>query len=244
MVTEQHLQDPVVQVNQLVLRMKQHTVLNQVDLRLQAGTCVGIFGLRGSGKTALLHSIAGIQRFSGGSVRVLGTNVTKQEGFKKRIGLVTQQGSLFPGLNVAENLDMLAVLKGSGKSDIRRVVGQFQLEPYMKESVTGLEAGMYQRVSLAGALLNTPRILILDEIIKDIDFESRFLILETVREFVSAGGACLTSFSHMEWQRYVDRIGWLDGGKIRYFEPEEAWLQWMQLNAPFMRTVDPIREVE
>lgn len=204
-------------------------VLNDISFEVANGEALGIFGLRGSGKSSLLHIIAGVDRFSSGSVEVLGCNVRKEQRFKRHVGLVTQEASLFQDLNAAENLDFIAALRGAGWKDIERVVGEMELDDFLKLPLSILEAGIYQRLALACALLNSPQLLILDEPVKDIDLYSRSLILKRLRVFVDQGGALICAFSNMEFAPYFDRVGWLENGELDFYEPSAAQEKWAGL---------------
>lgn len=216
----------VVKVDQLVQKFVLKRVLNGLSFELHAGEAVGIFGLRGSGKSSLLHILAGVDRFTSGNVEVLGCNVQKNQKFKERIGLVTQEASLFQDLNTAENLDFIATLKGAERSAIKQVIDQFELGDYLKVPVPILDGGVYQRLSMACALLNSPQLLILDEPVKDIDLYSRHLIIQQLTGFTENGGACICGFSNIEFASYFDRVGWLENGELSFCEPQAACAKW------------------
>lgn len=219
----------VIEVENLIQKSGKEIFLNGLSFCLNHGECLGIFGLRGSGKTALLHIIAGADRFTSGKVTVLGCDIRKSQKYKKRIGLVTQQKSLFQDLRAGENLDFIATLKDADTKDIDRVINALELREYLHQPVGNLDPGVYQRLSLACALLGSPRLLIADEAIKDIDLYSRRIILREAKEFLAGGGSCICSFSNMEYSEYMDRVGWLENGNITIYTPDEARNKWNQL---------------
>jgi len=187
---------------------------------------LGIFGLKGTGKTSLLHILAGVDRFKKGTVYILGCDIKKEQGFKKNIGIVTQEKSLFHDLTAIENLDFISTLKETGTGNIEVLVEKLELKEYLSEPAKHLDPGIYQRLSLACALLNTPELLIIDEIVKDIDLYSRYLILKELQQFKAGGGTCIYSFSNIEFCKYMDRVIYLEHGKITNFEPEEFEEKW------------------
>lgn len=216
----------VVKVQDLVQKIGRKTVLNGLTFEVSEGECFGVFGAGGSGKTILLHILAGIDRFRSGTVEVLDCNVRKSESFKKRLGLVTQERSLFQDLNVAENLDFIATLKNAGRKDIQPLIERFDLECSLTEPVNMLETGMYQRLSLACALLNTPAILIVDDLPGNVDPYSCKIILRELVNFLSGGGTCIWGFSNIELCKQMDRVGWLEDGRMTIYGPQETYELW------------------
>ncbi|HWP95329.1 MAG TPA: ATP-binding cassette domain-containing protein [Syntrophomonadaceae bacterium] len=219
----------VITVNHLHQKIAAREILRDLTFDVRRGECLGIFGLRGSGKTSLLHILAGIDRFSSGMVEILGCSLGgKDSSFMRHVGLVTQFPSLFHDLTVAENLDYIALLKGCGTSQIQSLCESLELGPYLREAAVRLEVSVYQRLALACALLNQPDILIVDEIIKDIDLASRQLIVNQLNGYRQAGGTCIWGFSHMYYNKWVDRVAWLEDAQISLYSPQEAVERWQE----------------
>lgn len=214
--------DAVVVIKDLVQKVDGRMMLDGIDLELYRGECLGIFGYRGSGKTTLLHIAAGIDRFNAGTVHVLGHKVGRSQAYKGRIGLVTQQPSLFNDLNVVENLEFFCALKRVPQAKMRDSIARLELEKYLKEPLPHLDVGSYQRVALGCALLNNPEILIVDELIRDIDLPSRRIILQVLNDYLSAGNSVMAGFSNIEYVNYMDRVAWLEDGQISIYNPAEA----------------------
>ncbi len=219
--------EKVISISGLVQKVGKNAVLNGIDLELYRGECLGIFGLRGAGKTTLLHAAAGVDRVKAGTIEILGQRAGKDQAYKAQIGLVTQAPSLFGDLNVAENLDLFCTIKRVPSERIEESINRLQLEDYLRESLPSLKVGVYQRLALGCALLNNPEILIVDEIIRDIDLESRRIILQVLEDYMKPGSnSCLCGFSNMEYVHYMDRVAWLDDGKISVYSPDEAENLW------------------
>lgn len=89
-----------------------------------------------------------------------------------------------------------------------------------------MEAGVYQRLSVACALLNDPAVLLVDELINDVDLYSRRVILRELESFLDAGGCCLWTFSNNEYFPQMDRVGWLENGAMEIYEPAQAAARW------------------
>jgi ABC-2 type transport system ATP-binding protein len=218
---------PIIAVNNLVQKVGKKVILNQLSFDIYA-ECFGVFGTRGTGKTSLLHILAGIEKYKSGQVEVLGVNIKKSENFKSHVGLVTQQPSLFPDLKAGENLDFIATLKGANKDNIGKLVTEFALEPFLNQPIKALEAGVYQRLALACALLNDPQILIVDELINDVDVYSRSLIIKAIRSFLAQGNTCIWGFSNPEYMPQMDRIAWLENGQLTIYDGPAAQQKWQQ----------------
>lgn len=218
--------EPILKVDHLVQQVGKKTVLQNISFTVNAGECFGVYGPRGSGKTTLLHILAGLDKFKSGSVEMLGYNIRKTESFKKQLGLVTQHPSLFQDLTVLENLDFIAALKNVKKSAIPPLIQQFALEQFLREPAGSLEGGICQRVSLACALLNQPKVLILDAVIRDIDRPSRRMILQRLTEYLAGGGCCICSLPDLHLAEPLTRVGWLENGQMTIFQPRAAREQW------------------
>jgi ABC-2 type transport system ATP-binding protein len=220
--------DAVIVIKDLVQKIGPRIMLDAINLELYRGECLGVFGYRGCGKTTLLHIAAGVDRFNAGTVEVLGQQVGKSQAYKGRVGLVTQQASLFSDLNVVENLDFFCTLKRVPQERMRESIHRLELEDYLKEPLPHLDVGVYQRVALGCALLNHPEILIVDEIIRDIDLPSRIIILNVLEEYLAEGNSCLAAFSNIEYVNYTDRVAWLEDGKVSVYSPAEAQKVWRE----------------
>jgi ABC-2 type transport system ATP-binding protein len=221
----------IIEVDGLVQSLGRQQILKNVSFEVWPGECFGIFGLRGTGKTSLLHILAGVDRFTAGTVKVMGCELKKNYQFKKRMGLVTQVKSLFQDLKAGENLDFIANLKNADPANVKGIITRLNLEEYLSYSVNQLEPGVYQRLALGCALLGSPDLLIVDELIKDIDFYSRRVILREAKNFQQQGGTIVCGFSNIEFYGHMSRIGWIDNGRLNIYEPEAAKEHWDHLVA-------------
>lgn len=217
---------PLIKVDGLTQEIGRQKVLDGLSFELFGGECLGLFGPRGAGKTTLLHILAGVDRFKAGSVEILGCDARVSEAYKQQLGLVTQERSLFRDLKVYENLEFISVLKNAGGGNLPGLVNRFELQEVLGEPVGRLHAGFYQRLSLACALLNSPRLLIADDLINDIDPYSQRIILKELNSFIAGGGACIWGFSRIEFCAAASRVGWLESGLLTLYSPQEAQELW------------------
>jgi ABC-2 type transport system ATP-binding protein len=138
------------------------TVLHDVTAQVPVGSVTGLLGPSGCGKTTLMRAIVGVQKIAGGRVEVLGT-AAGSAALRDRIGYVTQAPSVYADLSVMENLRYFAAVLGAPDGDTERVVAAVGLEGKESARVDRLSGGQRARVSLAAALLGTPKVLVLDE---------------------------------------------------------------------------------
>ncbi|MDQ7093827.1 ABC transporter ATP-binding protein [Desulfosporosinus sp. PR] len=218
--------EPVIRVNNLVQKIGRKTLLQGISFEVMPGECLGIFGTRGAGKTSLAHSLAGVDRFTSGQVEILGWNIRKTEKFKQSLGLVTQECSMFRDMTAIENLDFIGALKKAPRANIREMIERYELQEFLSRPAAALEIGALQRLSLACAQLNRPKVLIVDEIIKDIDLYSRSLILKELKQFLAGGGTCVSTFSDFGVCEHIDKVAWLENGELSLYELAAARTEW------------------
>lgn len=218
--------EPVVKIKDLVQKSRKKILLQGLNLEIQKGEIFGLFGPRGAGKTALVHILAGVDRFSSGYVEILGQDIRHGEHFKKKLGLVTQQPSLFADMNVAENLDFIAALKNCGRTSVLDLTRRFELLDIINEPVQHLMPGPYQRLAVACALLNQPALLIADDLINCLDPFSTNVITRELAGFMADGGTCVWAFNNIGLCARMSRIGWLEEGQLSIRQPEEARRVW------------------
>lgn len=154
--------------------------LSGVDLEVGSGT-FGLLGPNGAGKTTLMRILAGILRPSSGEVRIGGYDCTTERGrvaVKRTLGYLPQELGLYPDLTAREFLDYLGILKGMEDRKARRwrveeLLETVGLAEAAGRKLKGFSGGMKRRVGIAQALLNDPRLLIVDEPTVGLDPEER-----------------------------------------------------------------------
>lgn len=154
--------------------------LNGLDLVIGQGM-FGLLGPNGAGKTTLMRILAGIVNASSGSVNVGGFDVTTETGkmeVKKMLGYLPQELGMYPELTAAQFVDYMGILKGLGNPAERRervenVLNMVGLSDNANRKIKGFSGGMKRRVGIAQALVNDPRLLIVDEPTAGLDPEER-----------------------------------------------------------------------
>ncbi|MEO6942835.1 MAG: ABC transporter ATP-binding protein [Terrimesophilobacter sp.] len=191
-----------------------------IDLDVQAGTIFGIVGPNGAGKTTTLSMITGLLRPDAGTVIVHGANVWQDPAAAKRqMGVLPDRLRLFDRLTGSQLLFYAGVLRGLPADTVRERVAQlaasFGLEDALTRLVADYSAGMTKKLSLAAALMHSPRLLVLDEPFESVDPISASNIIEILRRYVAAGGTVVLSSHSMDLiERVCDSVAIIVDGLV------------------------------
>ncbi|NMC46343.1 MAG: ABC transporter ATP-binding protein [Chloroflexi bacterium] len=154
--------------------------LNEVTLQIEEGM-FGLLGPNGAGKTTLMRILAGIVQPSRGQVVINGLDLSQEKDkqrLKAQLGYLPQELGLYPDLSAREFIDYMAILKGmhtdsERRKRIREVLELAGLQENADRKIKGFSGGMKRRVGIAQAIVNDPRILIVDEPTAGLDPEER-----------------------------------------------------------------------
>ena len=210
----------VLECRHIAHRFGRQQVLHDVSIRAEAGQITGLLGPSGCGKTTLLRLIAGLLALQEGEVLLDGqTMVTAGRSPRPEnlpVGLVFQDGALFPHLNVGENIRF--GLKGQEKTGQREreLLQRIDLKGYARRYPHTLSGGQQQRVALARALAPAPRVLLLDEPFANIDVTLRRSLRQELRTLLCEAGviAILVTHDPEEALEMADSIAIFEGGEI------------------------------
>ena len=141
--------------------------LSDVDLELEAGI-YGLLGDNGAGKSTLMRLLVGVDTPTRGHILYEGEDISQlKEKYRGLLGYMPQEFAVFPGFTAGEFLTYMGALKGLSKRELKekipRVLAFVNLEDVKDKKVSTFSGGMKRRVGIAQALLNDPKILILDE---------------------------------------------------------------------------------
>jgi len=196
--------------------------VEDVSLTLDAGEFLAIRGSSGSGKSTLLHMIGGLMRPDEGIVTAGGEDlyalsVDGRARFRARtIGFVFQQFHLIPYLSVEENI--AAASMGQGREDLQEEIGRLLdrlgLAHRRKQVPPRLSVGERQRVSLARALVNRPKLLLADEPTGNLDPDNAERVLSHLSEFAAEGGGVILVTHHPEAAARASRSVRLENGSL------------------------------
>ncbi|ADR19429.1 ABC transporter ATP-binding protein [Calditerrivibrio nitroreducens] len=203
-----------------------------VDLKIEKGEFLTIFGKSGSGKTTVLRMIAGLLEPDEGIIRFgdkiyfdssSGINLPPQ---KRSVGFVFQNYALFPNMTVYENI-AYAADKGqlSKANEILKLVELYELKDRYPSSLSG---GQQQRVALVRSIIRNPEILLLDEPLSALDFSIRLKLQDEVKEIHRRYGLTTILVSHdkPEVFKMSEKVVYLEDGKVRKIgTPREVFIE-------------------
>ncbi|MGN8648111.1 ABC transporter ATP-binding protein [Gracilibacillus sp. HCP3S3_G5_1] len=204
----------------VVKRYGSDVVLDYIDLDIYEGEIVGLLGPNGAGKTTLIQTLTGMIPFERGSLELFGQSKNPfSHQNKERIGLVTQEITVFEELTVKENLQFFAGVYGlKGNEKKKRVEEALEfvgLGDKGGKFPTKFSGGMKRRLNIACALTHQPKLLIMDEPTVGIDPQSRNYILEAVKKLRENGTTILYTTHYMEEvQTIASRVVIMDQGQI------------------------------
>lgn len=205
------------------------TVLSGIDLEVEEGTVTAVLGPSGCGKTTLLRILAGFEDADAGEVRISGELVAGPDrmvpAHRRRVGLMPQEGALFPHLNVGANVAF--GLPRAARADVAAIVARWLqvvgLDGLAEARPHQLSGGQQQRVALARALAAGPRVLLLDEPFAALDAGLRVTVREDIAEIVreTRTTALLVTHDQAEALSLADNVALLMEGTIAQCGPPE-----------------------
>ncbi|MGH7903459.1 MAG: ABC transporter ATP-binding protein [Candidatus Dormibacteraceae bacterium] len=189
--------------------------LDGVSFAVEEGELFGVLGPNGAGKTTLLEILEGIRHADGGRASVAGLDVGREPAAVKRlIGVQLQDADFFDDLSLAELVRLFGSFYGVAV-DAGALLARVGLEDRARERARRLSGGQRQRLSLAVALVHTPRILFLDEPTSGLDPIGRHQVWEIVRSARAEGVTVVLTTHYMEEATELcDRVLFLNRGRI------------------------------
>jgi len=204
-----------VEIRGLEKRYGDRVALAGIDLSIPDGEIFGLLGPNGAGKTTTVEILEGYRRADAGSVRVLGGDPhADAPRLRTQVGVMLQEGGLYPGLRPLELLRLYAAFYDDA-DDPERLLDVVGLRDAEGTAIRRLSGGQAQRLSLAAALIGRPRLVFLDEPTAGMDPRARADTWELVRE-LRAGGTTVVLTTHYmdEAEQLCGRLAILDHGRI------------------------------
>jgi len=201
------------------------TVLKGVNLRVRAGEIVGLIGPSGSGKSSLLHAAGLLERPTGGRILIDGEDVGGLDERARtrlrlsRIGFVYQFHHLLPEFDARDNVALPCRIAGQGEAEARAraedLLTQLGLGERLTHQPAQLSGGEQQRVAVARALANGPRLLLADEPTGNLDPATSQAVFESLQHIVKTTGvAALIATHNMELAGHMDRVFAIKDGHL------------------------------
>lgn len=210
----------VVSAENLTKKYGDLVAVDGINFSVEQGECFGFLGPNGAGKTTTIKMIQCVSPKTSGKLEVLGMDVDLYpKEIKRNLGMVPQENNLDPDFTVYENLMVysryFSIPKNEAKERIERLLKFMQLEDKRDAIIERLSGGMKRRLILARALLNEPKILILDEPTVGLDPQARHLIWDKIRSLKKEGVTTILTTHYMEEaSQLCDRLVIMDYGKI------------------------------
>ncbi|ADB34017.1 ABC transporter related protein [Kribbella flavida DSM 17836] len=200
-----------------------NVVLDGFDLDVEAGECVVLIGASGSGKSTLLRCVNLLETVDDGVIELDGADITdprvNADRIRSGIGIVFQSYNLFPHLSVLDNVTLAPIRVHGVRRDVARARGLEMLDRVgladkAKARPDELSGGQQQRAAIARALVNSPKLMLLDEVTSALDPELVGEVLDLLRALKSEGITMLICTHEMSFARDVaDQVCFLDAGR-------------------------------
>lgn len=219
--------DHVIRLSGVTKRFGHLTAVDDVTVDVPAGRCFAWLGPNGCGKTTLIRMMLGLARASSGSIEVCGFDVPRQTSHALAdVGGIVEEPRFYPYLTGRQNLAVWAAHFGDGAAGrIDGALDRVRLSERADEAVKTYSLGMRQRLGVARALLNDPKLLILDEPTNGLDPAGLAEFRELIRSFVDEGRSVFIS-SHIlgEVEKMADDIAIIQKGKMIAFGSVEEMI--------------------
>lgn len=191
--------------------INQKEIIYQASFQVPAGAVIGLVGPNGAGKTTIMKTILGLTKFSG-SIQIDNQEVTENNHQAlQHVGALIEHPAIYPFLTGLQNLELYS----QDHQDLQEVVSLVQMESYLNQRAKNYSLGMKQKLGIALALLNKPRLVILDEPMNGLDIEATITIRKVIKQYAQQGTAFLIS-SHVlsELQKVMTGIVLLNAGQV------------------------------
>ncbi len=204
----------------LVKEFGDHRAVDGIDLTVPAGSFYGIVGPNGAGKTTTLSILAGLLRADDGQVVVCGIDQKEDSfGAKRVMGVLPDRLRTFDRLTGRQLLRYYGLLRSLSADVIEKrtadLIRAFDLGDAVGRVVSDYSAGMTKKIMLAGAMIHSPRVLVLDEPFEAVDPVSSAVILDILRAYVAHGGTVILSSHGMDLvERVCSRVAIIVDGEV------------------------------
>jgi len=217
---EPHSDVPAVVIRGLAKSFGSTAAVGGIDLTVPAGAFYGILGPNGAGKTTTLSMISGLLRPDQGSIEIGGVDLRRHpREISRMIGVLPDRLRTFDRLTGRQLLFYTGMLRGLDAGIVNARIADlaraFDMVEALRRPVSDYSAGMTKKVMLAGALLHSPRLLVLDEPFEAVDPVSSAVILEILTTYVDHGGTVILSSHGMELiERVCARVAVIVAGQV------------------------------
>jgi ABC-2 type transport system ATP-binding protein len=205
-----------VEMEHVTKKLRNKTILDDISVILEEGKIYGFVGRNGSGKTMLFRAISGLLVPNSGTVKVFNATVGKDVSFPPEMGIIIENIGFWPNMTGFENLKALALIqKKIDDKEILSVLTRVGLELQAHNKYKSYSLGMKQKLAIAQAIMEKPRLIILDEPMNSLDEESVAAVRHLLKE-ENARGATILIASHNrdDINSISDEVFLIDAGRL------------------------------
>ena len=212
--------EPLLSIRNIAKQFGRNVVLKHISLQVAEGEFLTILGESGSGKTTLLRIIAGFETADSGELWMGGERLDRLPPYRRRVNTVFQHYALFPHLTVEQNvgygLSVAKVPRAEISSRVEQALAMVKMLAYARSKPAKISGGQQQRVGLARALVNRPRLLLLDEPLSALDANLRRQMQVELKSLQREVGISFLFVTHDQDEAMVmsDRIALLRSGEL------------------------------
>jgi len=232
-----------IECNNLTKYYGSQTAVREINLQVKPGETLVIFGHNGAGKTTLIKLFSTIIRPSSGTILMDGENIREYpEKLRSNIGVVTHNTFLYNNLTVYDNLAFYSRMYDvdNYRQRINEVVGSMGILPQLYDRVGTLSRGMQQRLSIARAIIHSPRLMLLDEPESSLDDKAVSMLWDSIRYPLNNNNKPTIIFTTHNLDRgfkECDRIIILSSGRI-IFDKEKKSVELSELEKFFHKSLE------
>lgn len=200
-------------INTFVGRKK---LIKHASLTVKSGDIVGLIGPNGAGKTTIMKTILGLMKFTG-EILLDNRSVTENNhAMLSEVGALIEHPAIYPFLSGFQNLKLYS----HSDQDLKQVVERLEMDSYIQKKSKNYSLGMKQKLGIAIALLNHPKLVVLDEPMNGLDIEATILVRKIIKEYAANGSSFLIS-SHVlgELQKVMTDVVIINNGEIIVNKP-------------------------
>jgi len=207
-------------IEHLTKRYGSKAAVDDLSLHIAPGEIYGFIGHNGAGKTTTLRSVAGIQQFDAGEIRIGGISLKEDPlGCKRQLAYVPDNPDLYDFMSGAKYLNFIAdifrVDTAVRQERIRTLAERFELSADLSQPISSYSHGMKQKLALISAWLHEPRLILMDEPFVGLDPKASYMMKQMMREFCDGGGAIFFSTHVLEVaERLCDKVAIIKQGRL------------------------------